>query len=229
MPHVRRWTLSHPGLVAVGLAGAATLGFPALGSAQRFLIAPTLGVYVSAGQLYSSGSIDNPATYVAKRPEGSPIVGFTAIYWASDHIGVRGAVAFGPAATAVTDSNGTYDDPSGAWFASAEVIATLHPFRSVNSVYIGAGGGMVSWKGSEWQYASGTTVPAFVGTIGITFPIRPLWAAKPYKPARSVWFFEVNDYLSNSPIDKGMPDQQPAAWRGDLNINLGLAITLGNW
>jgi len=229
MAQMRAWTRSHGRLAVAGLTVAATVALPTAGSTQRLSLSPIVGVYVSGGTLFSQGSIDNPATYLEKRPEGAPILGFSAIYWLSDHFGVRGTVAFGPSETAVTDTSGTYDDPSGTWFANGELIGTLHPWRSINSVFVGLGGGMVSWKGSEWQYASGTTLAGFVGTIGATFPVRALWAMKPYKPAKSVWVFEVSDYLTHSQIDKGLPDQTPAAWRGDLTIDIGLSVSVGSW
>jgi len=230
--NVRRMTgptASRGRLVAVALAIAAQGVCPALASAQRFTITPTLGVYVSGGTLYSQGSIDNPSTFLQKRPEGSPILGVSGVFWMTSHLGIRAAVNFGPAPTAVSDSNGTYDDPSGAWFGNAELIATLHPFRSVNSVFIGLGGGMISWKGSEWQYASGTTLPALVGTVGVVFPIRALWAPKPYRPAKSAWTFEVTDYVTHSQFDKGLATQTPEVTRGDVTINIGLAVSVGNW
>jgi hypothetical protein len=228
MVHMRGWTGECRLLAGVSLMIAAGVLCPATASAQRLMIEPELGVYVSGGSLYTVGSIANPVDYKDRRPEGSFVGGFALWYWATNHLAVRGDVVFGPGYTAVTDTTGTNDQPSSTLLGTAQLIYSMRAFRSLSTVYVGAGAGMISWMGQEWSSLTGTTITTGVATIGITFPNRAMWAAKPYPPAHSIFTFELEDYISRPHVQQGPPEanQQTVGTRSDLTFKFGVAFVL---
>jgi len=212
----------------VMFAVAATVLWPATGSAQGWQIAPELGVYDGGAALINQGTLDNPASINGKRMEGSLALGVTGWYWLTGHLGVRAGLEFTPSPTAVTDSLGLSDLPSGVWLFNTELVATLRPIRAENTVYLGLGGGIVSRRGGEWQYSSGPTVPAAVGSLGVSFPLRPLWAPRPHRPAHTVLLLEFSTYVSRTGFNQGPPfGNSPPVTHFDYVLNVMIAYSLG--
>ena len=198
---------------------------PGTGSAQ-WEVGPRLGVYVPLGPLIKEGSLSNPSGLSEKSLTGTLLVGAEAVFRATERLSLAATVLFGPSMVAVTDSFGTTDHRSPVLLSAARLIVPVTSVKSLWSLYLGGGAGVVSRGGSEWRYYSGAMAPAFVASVGVGAPLYGLGVRKPYPPPRVVMRAEVVDYISRAQFDKGLPTQTTARWHQDVTLSVLIALRL---
>ncbi len=193
--------------------------------AAQVQISPSIGLYVPHGtSLIEAPHQFGDRTTLRKKAVGGPVFTTRVAALVGSHFGFEGSVAYSPALIAVRSASGSVRDiDQRLVLASARSILRINPdsLRATMQFHIASGVGLVSRSGAAWADTpqSGTAVAIVLGAGGQTrLGLRA--------PARVVFRFELEDYISWLDFDTGLNNRARPRLYHDLIWSLGLGFPI---
>lgn len=201
---------------------AAVAFWPCILSAQ-VEVAPALGTYIPLGGGWTQESDGGTGFAPNRRQRAAHMLATRVSVWTSRRLAFEGTVAYSPSQVAVSVDGRTTDIAGGVLLASARALFKLTTLKDGYAddpthwdVIVGAGGGLVHRGGTAWENTKGVTVPAAVLTAVVAAPLA----------GSLTWRVGLEDFISWTQFDAGLPSQTRARLHHDLIGSLAVVVPL---